>query len=44
MIENSLRNMKLALDKYTALLVYYYVMRIDNLTNENNKESCLCQV
>ena len=34
MIENSLRNMKIALDTYTGLLVYYYVMRIDNLTNK----------
>jgi hypothetical protein len=29
MIENSLRNMKLALDTYTGLLVYYYVMIIE---------------
>ena len=28
--ENSLRNMKIALDLYTGKLVYYYVMRIDN--------------
>ena len=30
MIENSLRNMKLALDTYTGNVVYYRVMRIDN--------------
>tara|TARA_A100001011_G_scaffold266782_1_gene275816 strand:+ start:360 stop:497 length:138 start_codon:yes stop_codon:yes gene_type:complete len=33
MIEKSLRNMKIALDMNTGLLVYYYVMRNDNLTN-----------